>query len=299
MKRVLIGSVLGALALTALAILPAETASAATSIPKAVNGQRVELTLTMMLNRLKVATENRTGYERTKFKHWNDVDRDCQNARAEVLRAESRVRTNSGCYISSGSWFSAYDGVTFSSASSLDIDHMIPLAEAWDSGARSWGAGRRQAFANDLTYSRSLIAVSASSNRSKGDRDPKDWLPDRGLCTYIQNWVAVKMRWTLSVNPGEKAVLYDWAHNRCSSTVVVTYKADVKYVVYDDSTSDGGGSGGSGCTPGYSPCLPPMSDYDCAGGAGNGPGYADGPIYVTGSDPYDLDSDGDGVACER
>ena len=54
----------------------------------------------------------------------------------------------------------------------------------------------------------------------------------------------------------------------------------------------------SNCTPGYDPCLTPASDYDCAGGSGNGPAYADGPIYVTGSDPYDLDSDGDGVACE-
>ena len=54
----------------------------------------------------------------------------------------------------------------------------------------------------------------------------------------------------------------------------------------------------SNCTPGYSPCLPPASDYDCAGGTGNGPKYADGPIRVTGSDPYDLDRDGDGVGCE-
>lgn len=54
----------------------------------------------------------------------------------------------------------------------------------------------------------------------------------------------------------------------------------------------------SNCTAGYKPCLTPASDYDCAGGSGDGPGYAYGPIYITGSDPYDLDSDGDGVACE-
>jgi hypothetical protein len=51
------------------------------------------------------------------------------------------------------------------------------------------------------------------------------------------------------------------------------------------------------CTPGYTPCLPPASDYDCAGGSGNGPKYT-GPVRVTGSDPYDLDRDGDGVGCE-
>jgi hypothetical protein len=52
------------------------------------------------------------------------------------------------------------------------------------------------------------------------------------------------------------------------------------------------------CTPGYSPCLPPASDYDCADGTGDGPEYAEGPIDVTGSDPYGLDSDSDGIACE-
>jgi hypothetical protein len=51
------------------------------------------------------------------------------------------------------------------------------------------------------------------------------------------------------------------------------------------------------CTPGYSPCLPPAYDYDCRGGSGNGPKYS-GPVRVTGSDPYDLDRDGDGKACE-
>jgi hypothetical protein len=52
------------------------------------------------------------------------------------------------------------------------------------------------------------------------------------------------------------------------------------------------------CTPGYRPCIPPGPDVDCAGGSGNGPRYVVGPVYVTGSDPYDLDRDGDGVGCE-
>ena len=51
------------------------------------------------------------------------------------------------------------------------------------------------------------------------------------------------------------------------------------------------------CTPGYKPCLPPMSDYDCEGGSGDGPGYT-GAVTVTGSDPYGLDADGDGYGCE-
>lgn len=52
------------------------------------------------------------------------------------------------------------------------------------------------------------------------------------------------------------------------------------------------------CTPGYDPCIPPGPDVDCAGGSGNGPRYVKGPIRVTGSDPYGLDRDGDGIGCE-
>jgi hypothetical protein len=56
--------------------------------------------------------------------------------------------------------------------------------------------------------------------------------------------------------------------------------------------------GGDGCDPNYSGCVPVASDVDCAGGSGNGPAYARGPVSVIGSDIYDLDRDGDGVACE-
>jgi resuscitation-promoting factor RpfB len=70
----------------------------------------------------------------------------------------------------------------------------------------------------------------------------------------------------------------------------------VRIVISDvQRRSDAGAS--RNCTPGYSPCLPPASDYDCRGGSGNGPEYT-GPVRVTGSDPYDLDRDGDGQACE-
>jgi resuscitation-promoting factor RpfB len=55
---------------------------------------------------------------------------------------------------------------------------------------------------------------------------------------------------------------------------------------------------GNNCDPNYTPCVPIASDVDCAGGSGNGPAYVDGPIQVIGSDPYDLDRDGDGIACD-
>ncbi|MGH3467999.1 MAG: HNH endonuclease family protein [Thermocrispum sp.] len=112
-----------------------------------------------------------------------------------------------------GRWESYYDGETVTDSSDLDIDHVIALAEAWDSGASSWSTQRREAFANDLGAEQSLVAVTASSNRSKSDRDPAEWLPpaETALCTYTTAWVATKLRWDLAVDAGEQATLENLA----------------------------------------------------------------------------------------
>ena len=92
---------------------------------------------------------------------------------------------------------------------SFDIDHLVPLAEAWDSGANGWSSSRREAFANDETSPLTLIAVSASSTDQKGDRDPAEWLPPAVgyRCEYVAGWVAVKARWELSIDPAEKTAI--------------------------------------------------------------------------------------------
>ncbi|MFD8222331.1 HNH endonuclease family protein [Streptomyces sp. NPDC059697] len=91
----------------------------------------------------------------------------------------------------------------------MDVDHLVPLAEAWDSSASAWTPKEREAYANDLDDSRDLIAVSAASNRSKGDKDPSDWMPPyTGYgCQYLTDWVADKTRWALSIDPSEQATL--------------------------------------------------------------------------------------------
>jgi hypothetical protein len=159
------------------------------------------------------AEANGTTYDRDLFRHWIDADGDGCDTRAEVLIAESSTSTGrtGTCTITSGSWLSRYDGVRFTTASSLDIDHMVPLKEAWISGASSWSSSRRQDFANDLGDGRSLIAVSASTNRSKSDQDPDSWLPPSTSyrCTYVSDWIAVKYRWGLSVDSAEKSALQD------------------------------------------------------------------------------------------
>jgi hypothetical protein len=164
-----------------------------------------------MLSQLVSAPEHSAGYARSRFTLWTDADRDGCDTRSEVLiqEATTRPHVGAGCALSRGKWRSPYDGVTTVDPSTLDIDHLVPLNEAWQSGAWNWSSATRRAYANDLSYPADLIAVSAHENRSKGDREPQDWMPDRTAyaCTYLKHWVAVKWRWHLDVNGVERRFL--------------------------------------------------------------------------------------------
>ena len=107
-------------------------------------------------------------------------------------------RDTSGCRVTSGRWYDPYGGSTLTDPTLVDVDHLIPLAEAHRSGAHAWSRERRAAFANDLSHPDTLIAVSQSENRSKADRDPLSWMPQSPYrCLYIQRWRDTKMRWDL------------------------------------------------------------------------------------------------------
>lgn len=160
-----------------------------------------------LLRALPVGAEQPSGYDRALFPHWTST-RGC-TTREWVLIRQARGGVREGCRIVGGRWFSPFDGVTTSNSSTFDIDHRVPLAEAWRSGARTWSTARRTAFANDLGYVPSLVAVTASSNRSKGDRDPAAWLPPRQAdhCAYLTRWIGVKWRWGLTVDRAEYRAL--------------------------------------------------------------------------------------------
>lgn len=127
---------------------------------------------------------------------------------------------SAGCRLSGGSWFSYYDATVVTSAGSLDIDHMVPFAEAWDSGASAWTPQRRETYANDQGAEASLVAVTARSNRSKADQDPAQWLPPATAvhCRYIGEWVATKLR-CLAVDEVELTALQDAAADCPGQTV--------------------------------------------------------------------------------
>jgi hypothetical protein len=179
----------------------------------ATAGDTVTGSALKLLRRLATAPERPGGYDVDKFPHWRNADGDGCDTRAEVLIVESLrpVSVGAGCRLSGGRWRSAYDGVTTRDASTFDIDHVVALKEAWSSGAKRWSTARRQAFANDLGDPRTLRAVTAGANRSKGDRDPSEWMPPRsGIhCRYLGWWVAVKVRWRLAVNAPERTFIRD------------------------------------------------------------------------------------------
>ena len=100
---------------------------------------------------------------------------------------------------------------------------MVALAEAWDSGARSWTTSRRQSFANDMGDVRALIAVTDNVNQAKSDQDPSTWVPTREVCRYIGEWVAVKTRWRLTVDTAEKNALTSRAASCPNITLTVTH----------------------------------------------------------------------------
>ncbi|MZE71413.1 HNH endonuclease family protein [Streptomyces sp. SID5789] len=199
---------------------------AALPLTAPVPAQAVEtLSLTEAVAALPVAAESREGYDRDAFRHWNtgaDPTDGC-NTRAEVLIAEAVEPPTVGprCQLTGGLWFSYYDQVWVTSASGLDIDHMGPLAEAWDSGASTWSAQRREAYANDLGADASLVAVTARSNRSKSDQDPAQWLPPAAEvhCRYVAEWVGTKLRWSLSADEAEAAAVREVAAG-CPGTTV-------------------------------------------------------------------------------
>ncbi|RCG32036.1 HNH endonuclease [Sphaerisporangium album] len=166
-------------------------------------------TATSELNALTVDVERNSGtYDRNLFPHWITISGTCNTRETVLKRDGSSVVTGSDCYPTSGRWTSPYDGATWTLASDIDIDHMVPLAEAWRSGAYAWTTSRRQAFANDLTNAQ-LWAVTDNVNQAKGDADPALWKPPLTSfwCTYAKAWIDVKYEWSLTVNSAEKSAL--------------------------------------------------------------------------------------------
>ncbi|WP_030618107.1 HNH endonuclease family protein [Streptomyces sclerotialus] len=192
-----------AAALVCTLVLSGQTAQAAPPTPPGAATAR-----TYLAEIKEQAEGSQDGYSRDKFPHWSDQGDSCNTREVVLKRDGENVETDGSCAATSGSWTSAYDGETWTQSSDVDIDHVVPLSEAWKSGAAAWTTDRREQLANDLTHAQ-LIAVTDNVNQSKGDQDPAEWLPPKTSyhCEYARMWVWVKHEYGMTADSAEKGAL--------------------------------------------------------------------------------------------
>ena len=166
-------------------------------------------------------------YDRKDWKHWLDEDGDCQNARHEVLIHESLIavtfKDDQKCQVASGQWHDPYINDTIADATKLDVDHMVPLKNAHDSGGWAWDKKRKSEYANYMKYEDHLIAVTASANRKKGAKGPDEWKPSNKehWCDYATDWIEIKVQWDLSATKSEWSALEEMIRT-CEQPLSIT-----------------------------------------------------------------------------
>jgi len=177
-------------------------------------------TSTEKLAELRVRpTGSMDGYSREKFPHWSNAQAygwtlpadtpdpgSCDARDAALIRDGRDEVVRDGCYVESGRWFDPYTGSTYYQPSDIDVDHVVPLANAWRSGAASWTTARKERFAN---IPPGLLSVEDNANASKGDKGPEAWKPPRTAyhCVYAKKWINIKHHWALSVTRAERSTL--------------------------------------------------------------------------------------------
>ena len=159
-------------------------------------------------------------YNRADWKHWtNDKEREGRDTRQEVLIRDNLASPDSTIIyagkIVKGRWICPYTGDTITNPEKLDIDHLVPLKEAWWSGGDMWSPKFKELYANSMFYSFHLVAVKASANRSKGRKDPFEWMPDKNKCWYLESWLRVKAGWGLHMDADEEDFIFKYRDEHC------------------------------------------------------------------------------------
>ena len=253
-----------------------------------------------------------TGYARDRFgPAWLDADHNGCDTRNDILNRDltslAHKPNTHDCVVTSGDLADTYTGTRIhfvrGDGDLVDIDHVVALGNVWATGGFRWDIEKRAAIAND-PYN--LLPVGAGANRQKGDADAATWLPPNKAyrCAYVARQIAVKSKYALWITPAEKAAMKR-VLSSCPEQPLppdTTHAAThVSNNIHDPETlanptsgtgSSGAGTTSTGCEPGYSPCLPRAEDLNCSDIPDS-----EKPIRVTGSDPYDLDRDGDGWGC--
>jgi hypothetical protein len=261
------------------------TVATSTSSPSTTTGAVASVaagSTAALLASITVENEYTSGYERELFPHWKDLDGNGCDTREEVLIRDSLTKAQVdpfGCVVVAGDWLSPYDGARWSDKGDIDIDHVVALKEAWDSGAWAWTTSQRTLFANDLSDPRTLLAVTDSVNQSKSDKDPSNWLPPLASyhCTYIADWVAVKARWKLSMDQSEYGRVKKLVDSCGGSSVATSLPSTVPSVATTAPSGVKYVSPGAFCTPiGSRGIAESKASYLCATTSATGEPYANG-----------------------
>ena len=158
------------------------------------------------LKTIPVKNEQKVDYDRGEWKHW--IGDRCNDTRQQVLKdqAVSYKLDASNCKVASGKWIDPYTGETFTDPGKLDIDHVYALGAAAKNGGNDWDAKKKEQFANDKSH---LLAVSASANRSKSDRNPAEWWIDNDSysCQFATKYVDVASKYGLSFSSKDVSAL--------------------------------------------------------------------------------------------
>ena len=155
------------------------------------------------LEGIEIKRESRAAFDRGTYGGWIGG---CLDTRDQVLIEESVIEvTIDDCRVTEGEWHDPFTGWVILDPGILDIDHFVPLEEANQSGGHRWLRARKKQYANDRDDPDHLVAVHRSANRSKGARDPAEWLPTNEAfhCEYVRRWVSIKRRNGLSMDPSE------------------------------------------------------------------------------------------------
>ena len=234
-------------------------------------------------------------YDRDEWRHWTDEDEDCQDARQEALIAESDTpvtyKSDEKCKVASGSWVGPYTGESFTDPADLDIDHMVPLANAHRSGGWAWTEDRKRQYANDLSYAGHLVATKASANRAKGSKGPDGWKPpERGYwCQYAIDWITIKNAWELTATANEANALAEML-GMCEPSLSLN-----EVQVESSASPDATPTSALDTKRTYASCDEAVDADEprVRGSKGSGRGF---PAAMV---PSARDGDGDGVVCER
>ena len=235
-------------------------------------------------------------YDRSDWRHWIDEDRDCQDARQEVLIAESldqvTFETDRKCRVEIGRWFGVFDGHDLENVGYVDIDHMVPLRKAHLSGAWSWNPAMKEEYANYLEDPDHLIAVASRANRSKGARGPEEWMPpdETYWCGYAQGWAEIKAWWDLTMTEPEAEAMVEMLQ-KCENPPMVEVWEALESRAGEHKPEPAEGLQ----TPVYGSCEEAefAGEHRFQGSQGGGLGYPKAMV------PSARDGDGDGVVCER